>query len=77
MFWIEGNASSGIHVDNKRTEKFYNQHLVKMMKEKELHRVVLFLSRFLRRVEACAHISEDLGAFDGLNTNKNGWLTSD
>lgn len=56
MLWIEGNASSGLHVDNKRTEKFYNQRLVKMMKAKELDRDVLFLRQiFEEGGSMCSH----------------------
>lgn len=48
MFWIEGHASSGIDVDNKRTEEFRNQHLAKVTtQEKELTQgSALFLRQF-------------------------------
>lgn len=48
MFWIEGHASSGIDVDNKRTEEFRNQHLAKVTtQEKELTQgSALFLWQF-------------------------------
>lgn len=47
MFWIEGNESSGIDVDNKRTEEFHNQHPEKVTREKELPRD-MFIFRVLR-----------------------------
>lgn len=56
MLWIEGNASSGLHVDNKRTETFYSQRLVKMVKAKELDRDVLFLRQiFEEGGSMCSH----------------------
>lgn len=42
MFWIKHNESSKIDIENKRTEEFCNQHLVKMMKEKKLHKDMFY-----------------------------------
>ena len=36
LFWIKGNESSGIAVNNKRIEVFHNWHLEKVTREKEL-----------------------------------------
>lgn len=79
MFWIEDNESSGIDVDNKRTEEFCNQHLAKMMRGKETTRdMFYFWGRFLRRVRSmCLHFSRAGCVFDCLNMSKEGWLATD
>ena len=78
MFWIEGYVSSGTDVDLKRTEKFHNQHLEKVMSEKELPRD-MFIFRVLRSGwGARVHISQELGVTCVcLNMNRNGLSASD
>ena len=63
LFWMKGNESSGIDVNNKRTEGFHNWHLEKVTREKELPRNMFIFSILRSGWETCAHISQELGIF--------------
>ena len=70
LFWIKGNESSGIAVNNKRIEVFHNWHLEKVTREKELWNMFIF--SVLRNM--ASHFSRAGYLCACLNMNRNGQL---